>query len=85
MATYNFTIRLTSDAEPGTGLGGEVINELAPRDHGQALVVPASHVKGVPGRLFARWPPAWDGMNGSNRGSSVVATKCGKAWKRRSG
>ena len=47
MATHCFTIRLTSDAEPGTGLGGEVINDLVPRDHCRRPVVEASHLKGL--------------------------------------
>ncbi len=47
MATYKFTIRLTSDAEPGTGLGGEVINELVPRDHRRRPIIPGSHIKGL--------------------------------------
>ena len=47
MTIYQFSIRLTSDAEPGTGLGGEVVNELIPRDHGGRAVLPASHIKGL--------------------------------------
>lgn len=52
MAEISFTIQLTSDAEPGTGLGGEVVNDLAPRDHRQRLTIPASHVKGL---MRAAW------------------------------
>ncbi|MCO6454200.1 MAG: hypothetical protein J5I93_02690 [Pirellulaceae bacterium] len=47
MKICTFTIRLTSDAEPGTGLGGEVINQLVPRDHWGRPVIRASHVKGL--------------------------------------
>jgi hypothetical protein len=47
MAVFQFTIRLTSDAEPGTGLGGEVVNQIIPRDHRGQPMIPASHVKGL--------------------------------------
>ncbi|MEO8495246.1 MAG: RAMP superfamily CRISPR-associated protein [Planctomycetota bacterium] len=47
MQTYKYTIRLTSDAEPGTGLGGESYNELIPRNHEGRPVIRASHVKGL--------------------------------------
>ncbi len=47
MPTFNYTIQLTTDAEPGTGLGGELVNDLIPRDHDRAPVIPASHVKGL--------------------------------------
>ncbi|MDO5581749.1 MAG: hypothetical protein Q4G69_11520 [Planctomycetia bacterium] len=42
-----YTITLLSDAEPGTGLGGELINQRIPRDpHGKPLI-PANHLKGL--------------------------------------
>ncbi|ETX06259.1 MAG: hypothetical protein ETSY2_18240 [Candidatus Entotheonella gemina] len=47
MAAYTFTIELTSDAEPGTGLGTNVIDDLSPRDHWHRPVIRASHVKGL--------------------------------------
>ncbi len=47
MENFAFRIRLTSDAEPGTGLGGEVVNELVPRDHTRQPMLPASHIKGL--------------------------------------
>lgn len=47
MATLDYTIKLTSDAEPGTGLGGEVVNDWVPRDHRGQSIIPASHVKGL--------------------------------------
>lgn len=47
MAVYTYTIRLASDAEPGTGLGGEIVNVIAPRNHQGTWVLNASHVKGL--------------------------------------
>jgi CRISPR/Cas system CSM-associated protein Csm3 (group 7 of RAMP superfamily) len=47
MENLSFHIRLTTDAEPGTGLGGEVVNELVPRDHQRRPILPASHIKGL--------------------------------------
>jgi len=47
MHEYEVTIRLTSDAEPGTGLGGELINSFVPRDHEGNWKLDASHVKGL--------------------------------------
>lgn len=47
MTVSTFRIRLTSDAEPGTGLGSKVIDNVAPRDHWGRLVIRASHVKGL--------------------------------------
>ncbi len=47
MNAYTYSILLTSDAEPGTGLGGESVNELIPRDHENQPTVRASHVKGL--------------------------------------
>ena len=47
MANCEFTVRLTSDAEPGTGLGGEVVNELVPRDYQGRPSLPATHIKGL--------------------------------------
>lgn len=47
ITTIEFNIRLTSDGEPGTGLGGQVLNERIPRDHHGRPILPASHVKGL--------------------------------------
>lgn len=47
MAVYTYTIRLASDAEPGTGLGGETVNAFAPRNHQGKWVLHASHIKGL--------------------------------------
>jgi hypothetical protein len=41
------TIELTSDAEPGSGLGTELVNALVPRDHETRPYLPASHLKGL--------------------------------------
>ncbi len=47
MKTYNYQIRLRSDAEPACGLGNELLNGLVPRDMHGNLVIPASHLKGI--------------------------------------
>lgn len=47
MNKINFTITLTSDAEPGSGFGTELINSLLPRDAGNKVFLPASHLKGI--------------------------------------
>lgn len=47
MITLKFTITLRSDAELGTGLGTETINDLVPRNAVGIPVVPASHIKGL--------------------------------------
>lgn len=41
------SLRLTSDAELGSGLGGVVVNQYVPRNAEHRLVIPASHVKGL--------------------------------------
>lgn len=47
MATFAYTVRLTSDGEPGTGLGGKVVNDFVPRNHDGLPALPASHIKGL--------------------------------------
>ena len=47
MKTYSYKIRLCKDAEPGTGLGGEIVNDLVPKDVDGLPVLPASHIKGL--------------------------------------
>ena len=47
MPEIRFTLSLTSDAEPGTGLGTKLINDLVPRDERGRAYFPASHLKGV--------------------------------------
>jgi CRISPR/Cas system CSM-associated protein Csm3 (group 7 of RAMP superfamily) len=42
-----YTLKLRSDAEPGTGLGTELIDDLVPRDERGRPMIPASHVKGL--------------------------------------
>jgi len=44
---FNYCIRLVKDAEPGTGLGGQTVNDFVPRDAEGWPVIPASHVKGL--------------------------------------
>jgi len=47
MITLDFRIKLLSDAHPGTGLGGETVNDYVPRDHRGRPVLNASHIKGL--------------------------------------
>ena len=47
MKSLRYTLTLRSDAEPGTGLGTEVVNDLVPRDHLGQPFLPASHMKGL--------------------------------------
>lgn len=47
MNKINFTITLTSDAEPGSGFGTELINSLLPRDARNTVFLPAPHLKGI--------------------------------------
>ena len=42
-----FSIKLTADAELGTGFGGEVTNDYIPRDQHRRPIIPASHTKGL--------------------------------------
>ena len=43
----DITLTLVSDAEPGTGLGTEAVNDFVPRDSSGRPHLPASHVKGL--------------------------------------
>ena len=45
--TIPFTLVLQSDAEPGTGLGTEAVNDLVPRDSNGHAYLPATHLKGL--------------------------------------
>ena len=47
MHEYKYSIKLTSDAEPGTGLGSELVNDFVPRDYEGRSILPASHTKGL--------------------------------------
>jgi len=42
-----YTITLLSDAEPGTGIGTEVVNDRVPRDRSGRPMLPGSHLKGL--------------------------------------
>ncbi|MDR2441593.1 MAG: hypothetical protein LBE12_19700 [Planctomycetaceae bacterium] len=44
---YTYTLTLKSDAEPGTGTGGEIINERVPRNHYGNPIISATHLKGL--------------------------------------
>ncbi len=47
MTELQYTIELHSDAEPGTGRGGEVLNDTVPTDTEGRPTFPASHIKGL--------------------------------------
>lgn len=47
MISYEFAIHLRSDAEPSSGLGGELLNSLLPQDERGRVTIPASHLKGL--------------------------------------
>ena len=47
MIRIDYTLTLKTDAEPGTGLGTELIDDLVPRDHRGHPVFPGSHIKGL--------------------------------------
>ena len=47
MKQIEYTMTLLSDAEPGTGMGGELVNERVPRDADGKPVLPANHIKGL--------------------------------------
>jgi CRISPR/Cas system CSM-associated protein Csm3 (group 7 of RAMP superfamily) len=63
MKKIEFTLQLTSDAEPGTGLGSNLLNDFIPRDHRGLPEIPASHLKGLMRFKLAEivkarnWPP----------------------------
>lgn len=65
MADIKYRIVLTSDAEPGTGLGGAVLDQLVPRDERGSPQLRATHIKGlvranletIAGLLG--WPEEW--------------------------
>lgn len=65
MSEYRYRIRLTSDAQPATGLGGETVNSFVPRDAQGRLIIPASHIKGLIREVLSQmvnqlnWHPAW--------------------------
>jgi CRISPR/Cas system CSM-associated protein Csm3 (group 7 of RAMP superfamily) len=44
---YAYTLTLKSDAEPGTGTGGTIINERVPRNRYGKPIIPATHLKGL--------------------------------------
>lgn len=45
--TINFTIILTSDGEPASGFGTELVNSLLPKDSKGHVIIPAAHLKGL--------------------------------------
>ena len=47
MHTIDFTIELKSDAEPGTGTGGDIVNDRVPRNAQRQPIIPATHLKGL--------------------------------------
>lgn len=47
MGQIHFTITLTSDAEPASGFGTELVDALLPRNVHGRVVLPATHLKGL--------------------------------------
>ena len=47
MKEYQFNLLLKSDAEPASGLGGELLNSLLPKDEYGNYIIPGSHLKGI--------------------------------------
>jgi len=47
MKVYQYSITLHSDAQPGTGLGSETVNDYVPRDMQGRPFCPGAHVKGL--------------------------------------
>lgn len=47
MHELTYTLRLVSDAEPGTGLGGVTKDDCVPRNHKGVPILRASHLKGL--------------------------------------
>jgi hypothetical protein len=87
MKTLRYSLRLTSDAEPGTGLAAEFIDQVVPRDHHGDCMLRASHLKGLMRQALddLSWLRGWnevsllervfgrEGENGgSGRSSSVL-------------
>lgn len=66
MKTIAYSINLLSDAEIGSGLGGEVCNNLVVRNHQGHPYIPASHLKGLlrdrleQTRIHRDWPRRLD-------------------------
>ena len=44
---FQYCVKLTSDAEPGTGLGGDLVDSLIPRDHSNHWQLNSTHIKGL--------------------------------------
>ena len=47
MKNYEFELLLRSDAEPASGMGGELLNSMLPKDEKGCFIIPGSHLKGV--------------------------------------
>ncbi len=47
MGRIHFTITLTSDAEPASGFGTELIDALLPRQVNGQVILPSTHIKGL--------------------------------------
>ncbi len=47
MKTLHYQLTLLSDAEPGSGLGGEIVNSIVARDHKGNPVLRGTHLKGL--------------------------------------
>lgn len=47
MKNYDFELLLKSDAEPASGMGGELLNSILPKDEKGCFIIPGSHLKGL--------------------------------------
>lgn len=64
MFDLDFKIQLRTDAEPGTGLGDELIDNRVPRDQDGEPTIPGSHLKGLMRDQMAEIErlQGWDGL-----------------------
>lgn len=47
MNTIAFELKLLADAEPGSGTGNEILNDVLARDHDNRVVIRGSHLRGL--------------------------------------
>lgn len=76
MLALDFELELTSSAEPGTGLGGELINDRFPRDAQGRPTIPGSHLKGL---LREQWQALLPGLCLAD-GAALTAAVFGQAF-----
>jgi CRISPR/Cas system CSM-associated protein Csm3 (group 7 of RAMP superfamily) len=72
MTTLHYTLTLVSDAEPASGFGTELLNDLVPRDSTGTPVIPASHLKGLMRENFQLLAESWLNMRQANKLTDAV-------------